>query len=117
MRSCTGPLAIPTLQLKKTALAKVVHAGVAEEIQNLLGAEAIEHLDFEAVETALRHHALQITARALEQRFNRDTSDDWGPPCPCVCGQMARYVDRRSKGPRKNNFALCSQTIPTDLIS
>jgi hypothetical protein len=49
--------------------------GLVEEIQNLLGAEAIEDLDFEALETAVRHRVLRIAARALEQRFNSDTSD------------------------------------------
>lgn len=80
---------------------------LAEEIQNLLGAEAIEDLDFEALETAVRDRTLQIAARALEQRFNRDTSDEVsGAQHPCSCGQMARYVDRRSK---------CFQTVLGDL--
>jgi len=75
-----------------------LQVGLVEEIQNLLGAEAIEGLDFEALETAVRHRALQIAARALEQRFNSDTSDAAsGAQRPCACGQMARYVDRRSK--------------------
>jgi hypothetical protein len=75
-----------------------LQVGLIEEIQNLLGVEAIEDLDFEALETAVRHRALQIAARALEQRFNSDTSDAAsGAQCPCACGQMARYVDRRSK--------------------
>jgi len=51
----------------------------------------------EAVETAARRKALQVAARAIEQRFNADTSDYAGPVLPCACGQPARYVDRRSK--------------------
>jgi hypothetical protein len=102
----------------------VLQAGLVEEIQNLLGADAIEDLDFEALETAVRgkatvpgiqarasafgrDRAMQIAARALEQRFNRDTSDAAsGAQHPCACGQMARYVDRRSK---------CFQTALGDL--
>lgn len=101
-----GRLAAPNPRLKKTALAEVVQTGVVEEILNLLGAKAVEHLDFEALETAVRHRALQIAARALEQRFNSDTSDDSGPQRLCVCGQPARYVDRRSN---------CFQTALGDL--
>jgi Uncharacterised protein family (UPF0236) len=103
MRRPTAPAA----KLKKTSLAEALQIGLVEEIQNLLGAEAIEDLDFEALETAVRHRALQLAARALEQRFNSDTSDAAsGAQHPCVCGQMARYVDRRSK---------CFQTVLGDL--
>lgn len=75
-----------------------MQVSLTEEIQNLLGAEALEDLDFEALEAALRRRALQLAARALEQRFNRDTSDAIsGAHHPCPCGQLARYVDRRAK--------------------
>jgi hypothetical protein len=103
MRRPTAPAAT----LKKTALAEALQIGLVEEIQNLLGADAIEDLDFEALETALRHRALQLAARALEQRFNSDTSDAAsGAQHSCACGQMARYVDRRPK---------CFQTVLGDL--
>jgi hypothetical protein len=45
MRRPTAPAA----RLKKTALAEALRIGLVEEIQNLLGAEAIEALDFEAL--------------------------------------------------------------------
>jgi hypothetical protein len=90
--------ATPPRRLKKTALAEALQVSLVEEIQNLLGAEAMEDLDFEALEMAVRHRALQIAVRALEQRFNCDHSDAArGAQYPCACGQMARYVDRRSK--------------------
>ncbi len=54
-------------------------------------------LDFEAIETALRHRVLGLAARAIEHRLNADTSDCWGRERPCACGAMARYVDRRAK--------------------
>jgi hypothetical protein len=57
----------------------------------------VENLDFEALEVALRRRTLGLAARAIEQRLNADTSDHTGPQQPCPCGQMARYVDRRSK--------------------
>ena len=40
---------------------------------------------------------LAIAARAIEQRLNADTSDHSGSERPCVCGGMARYVERREK--------------------
>ena len=84
--------------LKKTVLAEALQVSLVEEIRNLLGAEALEDLDFEALETALRHRALQLAALALERRFNSDTSDAIsGAQHACPCGQMARYVDRRAK--------------------
>ena len=38
-----------------------------------------------------------VAARAVEQRFNADTSDHIGPTVPCSCGQPARYAGRHAK--------------------
>lgn len=57
----------------------------------------MEEIDFEALETAVRRRTLQLAARLLEQRFNRDHSDYQGSSLPCACGQRARYVERRWK--------------------
>jgi hypothetical protein len=57
----------------------------------------MQEIDFEALETALRRRALQLAARLLEQRFNRDHSDYQGSSLPCACGRRARYVERRWK--------------------
>jgi len=46
---------------------------------------------------AVRHKAMRVAARAVEQRLNADTSDNTSPMLPCVCGQQARYAGRRSK--------------------
>ncbi len=46
---------------------------------------------------AVRQQALQLAARAVEQRLNADTSDNAGPRLPCPCGGEARYAGRRSK--------------------
>jgi hypothetical protein len=57
----------------------------------------VDGLDFEAIETAVRRRALQVAARAVEQRLNADTHDHAGPTVPCPCGQAARYAGRRPK--------------------
>ena len=46
---------------------------------------------------AARDQAMRVAARAVEHRFNADTSDHTGPTAPCVCGQPARYAGRRGK--------------------
>ncbi len=40
---------------------------------------------------------MRVAARAVEQRFNADTSDHIGPTAPCSCGQLARYAGRHAK--------------------
>jgi len=72
-------------------------AEVVAEIEALVGAGAVDGLDFEAIEMAARRRALQIAGRAVEQRLNADHADHVGPHAPCPCGQLARYIERRSK--------------------
>ena len=67
------------------------------EIKVLVGRQAVDQLDLEALEMAVRQQALQLAARAVEQRLNADTSDNAGPRLPCPCGGEARYAGRRSK--------------------
>ena len=55
---------------------------IVQEIETLLGRQAVADLDFEAVEMAARRQALRLAARALEQRLNADTSDHAGPELP-----------------------------------
>jgi hypothetical protein len=40
---------------------------------------------------------MRVAARAVEQRFNADTSDHIGRTAPCACGQSARYAGRHTK--------------------
>ncbi len=40
---------------------------------------------------------MRVAARAVERRFNGDTSDYAGPTLPCACGPCARYAGRREK--------------------
>ena len=63
----------------------------------LLGRQAVEKLDFEALEMAAREPVLQLAARAIEQRLNADTSDESGSRLPCRCGREAQFMGRRRK--------------------
>jgi hypothetical protein len=67
------------------------------EIEALLGRQAVDELDLEALEMAVRQQALQLAARAVEPRLNADPSDNAGPRLPCRCGGEARYAGRRGK--------------------
>ena len=49
------------------------------------------------MELAARRQALQLAARALEQRLNADPSDHQGPELPCPGGGTARYHGRHAK--------------------
>jgi hypothetical protein len=70
---------------------------VVQEIETLLGRQAVEDLDLEALELAVRQRVLQLAGTAVEQRLNADTRDERGARTPCGCGQEARWVGRRSK--------------------
>jgi hypothetical protein len=70
---------------------------VVQEIETLLGRQAVENLDFEALEVAVRQQVLQLAGRAIEQRLNADTSDVVGAGVSCRCGGKAHFVGRRNK--------------------
>ncbi len=70
---------------------------LVQEVEALLGREAVAELDFEALEVALRHRTLRLAARAIEQRLNADTSDEAGSRVPCRCGGEAHFAGRRTK--------------------
>ena len=72
-------------------------AAIVQEIETLLGRQAVQGLDFEALETAARQQALQVAARALEGWLNADTSDHTGSHLPCACGAPAQYRGRHGK--------------------
>ena len=63
----------------------------------MIGRQAIQDLDFEALEMAARRQALQLAARALEQRLNADTSDHSDVERVCPCGAPAQYRGRHRK--------------------
>jgi hypothetical protein len=70
---------------------------MVQEIETLLGRQAVEKLDFEALEVAVRQQVLQLAGRAVEQRFNADLSDQAQARVRCSCGGEARYAGRRTK--------------------
>lgn len=55
-------------------------------------------MDLEAIETAVRHQALRVAARAVERRLNEDHSDQCSGGIVCRCGRPAQYAGRRAKG-------------------
>src|SRR6202023_211725 len=84
-------------RLKKNLFADLLTSDVVQEMETLLSRQAVEDLDLEALELAVRQQALQLAGAAVEQRLNADTSDERGSRTPCDCGQEARLVGRRSK--------------------
>ncbi len=81
----------------KRGLQTIFEAEIATEVEALISPEALEALDFEALETSARRRALELAARAVEQRLNSDHTDHVGAAAPCDCGQTARYAGRRAK--------------------
>ena len=81
----------------KGGLTAAFAAEVVAEIDALVGGDAVEDWDFEAIETAARREARRGAARAVQQRINADTSDHVGPTAPGACGQLAHYAGRRAK--------------------
>ena len=72
------------------------------EIEALIAPGAADALDFEAVEMAARRQALQLAARAIEQRLNADLSDHSGAHLPCVrCAAAARYARATGRQPAR----------------
>jgi len=83
--------------LKKTAFDGLLGAEILWDIEALFGRQAIDALDLEALESAVRRQVLSLAARAVEQRLNGDHSDGAQTHQACRCGQQARYIGRRAK--------------------
>ena len=49
-------------------------AALEEDLSRLIAPEAADDLDFEVLKTYMRRKALQLVARAVETRLNRDRS-------------------------------------------
>ncbi len=97
MLSCSSRKRRLQWRVKKKLLAHLLATDVVQEIETLLSRQAVEDLDLEALELAVRQQALQLAGAAVEQRLNADTSDEQGSRIRCGCGQEARLVGRRSK--------------------
>jgi hypothetical protein len=65
-------------RLKKNLFVSLLATDVVREIETLLGRQAVEDLDLEALELAVRKQVLQLAGAAVEQRLNADTSDERG---------------------------------------
>jgi len=94
LRETQGP---PEAKAKKNLIAELLALDAGQEIEALLGRQAMEDLDFEALEVALRQQVLRLAGRAVEQRLNADTSDGVGSRLPCSCGGKSHFVGRRPK--------------------
>jgi hypothetical protein len=70
---------------------------IVQEIETLVGRQAVADLDLEALEVAVRQQVLQLAGKAVEQRFNADLSDEVSARLRCSCGRAARYAGRRTK--------------------
>src|SRR5260370_14002855 len=89
--------AAPGPGLKKTLFCDLLASDVVQEIETLLGGQAVEDMDLEALELAVRQHVLQLAGAAVEQRLNADTRDERGSRTCCRCGQAVRFAGRRTK--------------------
>src|SRR6266705_965078 len=89
--------ASPAAGLKKNLCADLLASDVVAEIETLLGRQAVEDLDLEALELAVRQHVLELAGAALEQRLNADISDARGARTCCGCGQPARCAGHPTK--------------------
>jgi len=82
---------------EKRGFKVALDAEVSAEVERLIGPEAADALDFEAVETAVRRHAFRVAAKVWQARLNADHGDHSAPTLPCTCGGVARYTGRREK--------------------
>jgi hypothetical protein len=97
MRNCSSRKRWWQRRVKKNLFADLLATDVVQEIETLLGRQAVADLDLEALELAVRQKVLQLAGAAVQQRLNADTSDERGSRTRCSCGQQARLVGRRSK--------------------
>src|SRR5258707_4564505 len=89
--------ASPRAGLKKNLFADLLASDVVEEIETLLGRQAVEDLDLEALELAVRQQVLQLAGAAVEPRLHADTIDARGSRARSGCAPEARFLGRRSK--------------------
>jgi hypothetical protein len=77
---------------------------IVQEIETLLGRQAVQDLDFEALETAAPRQALRLAAHALEQWLNAGASDHAAPELPCpvegrpnIMASIGRHLYRNDR--------------------
>src|SRR6202451_4659617 len=96
MLSCNSRKRCPR-RVKTPLFADLLASAVVQEIETLLGRQAVEDLDLEALELAVRQQVLQLAGAAVAQRLNADTGDEQASRVRCKCGQEERLVGRRRK--------------------
>ena len=90
-------------RLKKNLFADLLAGDIVQEIETLLGRQAVEELDLEALELAVRQQVLQLAARAVEQRLNANTSDELGSRSPAAAAGKRILPDAAA-----NSSTVCS---------
>jgi hypothetical protein len=90
----------PPPRRPKKGLQTKLQKEISQEIERLLGSQAVTDLDFEAVEMAARWQVLRLAARALEPRLNAELSDHAGTKLACRCGGVADHHGRHQKTSR-----------------
>lgn len=65
-------------RLKKNLFDDLLALDIVPEVEILLGHQAVENLDFEALEIAVRQQVLRLAGQAVAQRLNADLSDEVG---------------------------------------
>ena len=76
----------------------------------LIGPDAVDGLDFEAIETAERRRALGVAALSVEQRLNADRSDHRALPA-VLFGQLPRWPHPFQERLRiQTPYGLCLET-------
>ena len=81
----------------KNLFADLLAGDAVQEIETLLGRQAAEDLDLEALDLVVRQHVLQLAGAAVEKRLNAHTSDERNSRTCCGCGQPARFAGRRTR--------------------
>src|SRR6202790_1756049 len=90
MLSCSSRKRWLQRRVKKNLFADLLATDIVQEIETLLNRQAVEDLDLEALELAVRQQALQLAGAAVEQRLNADTSDERGSRTRCAFVPEAR---------------------------
>src|SRR5260370_37474901 len=80
---------------KKNLFADLLATDVVQEIETLLSRQAVEDLDLEALELAVRQQVLQLAGAAGEPRLNADTSGERGARDRLCCASDRPIVRSR----------------------
>ena len=81
----------------KKGLSTDLESEVAQEIETLLGPQALAELDFEAVEMAARREAFVWPPGPWNNGSTPTRADYVDPELPCPCGCVAHYHGRYEK--------------------